>query len=75
LKFPKAIYSTPNVLFETFEKGESISQLVDQEEEVRGVGGDSMLTKRKRSVARTGLEAILSMIFKDNFIHGDLHPG
>jgi ubiquinone biosynthesis protein len=33
------------------------------------VGGD------REAIARRGLEAILRMVFKDGFVHADLHPG
>jgi hypothetical protein len=29
----------------------------------------------KRRLARIGVDAFLKMCFKDNFVHGDLHPG
>ena len=34
--------------------------------------GDKVLRKK---LARRGLELFFKMMFKDNFIHGDLHPG
>lgn len=35
-------------------------------------GSDSA---QKRRLARIGVDAFLKMCFKDNFVHGDLHPG
>jgi predicted unusual protein kinase regulating ubiquinone biosynthesis (AarF/ABC1/UbiB family) len=29
----------------------------------------------KKRLARLGLSAFLKMVFLDNFVHGDLHPG
>lgn len=37
--------------------------------EVERVGGD------RSAVARRGLAAILQMVFRDGFVHADLHPG
>jgi hypothetical protein len=31
--------------------------------------------KARRGLARIGLHAFLKMLFLDNFVHGDLHPG
>lgn len=35
-------------------------------------GNDTALKKR---MARIGVDSFLQMCFKDNFVHGDLHPG
>ena len=60
---------TTNVLVETFHDGQLMSDFLDHE-------GDLALSKNLRKrLAETGLDAILRMVFKDNFIHGDLHPG
>lgn len=60
------------------------SSHMHKKEERKGKGGGeerdhgltlSEFSNLKSQVARTGLEAILTMIFNHNFVHGDLHPG
>jgi predicted unusual protein kinase regulating ubiquinone biosynthesis (AarF/ABC1/UbiB family) len=36
--------------------------------------GDYPESEKKR-LAKIGLKAFLKMVFLDNFVHGDLHPG
>ncbi|KAJ8249807.1 hypothetical protein COCON_G00230230 [Conger conger] len=62
---PLRPFVTSNVLVETFEESEPISNFLspDVPDEV------------KRRIARMGVDTLLKMIFVDNFVHGDLHPG
>ncbi|KAJ8380469.1 hypothetical protein SKAU_G00012470 [Synaphobranchus kaupii] len=62
---PLRPFVTRNVLVETFEESEPISNFLSQDvpEEV------------KRRIARMGADTLLKMMFVDNFVHGDLHPG
>ena len=58
---------TKNVLVETFQEGSLMNDLL---------GEDALLESKKRKrLAVVGLDAILRMVFKHNFIHADLHPG
>lgn len=57
---------TKNILVETFQEGTLMSNLLKEQ--------TSDLHKRKQ-LAKIGLDAILRMVFKHNFIHADLHPG
>ncbi|XP_048863300.1 uncharacterized aarF domain-containing protein kinase 2 [Brienomyrus brachyistius] len=67
VRFPTPLrpFVTRDVLVETFEESEPISSFLGQEvpEDV------------KRKIARMGVDALLKMVFVDNFVHGDLHPG
>ncbi|KAH0944567.1 hypothetical protein HN011_002009 [Eciton burchellii] len=52
------------VLVESFHEGLSISNYLEHD--------DAVL---QRKLAKIGIATILKMVFKDNFIHCDLHPG
>ncbi|XP_036376224.1 uncharacterized aarF domain-containing protein kinase 2 [Megalops cyprinoides] len=62
---PLRPFVTRNVLVETFEESEPISSFLspDVPQEV------------KQKIARMGVDTLLKMVFVDNFVHGDLHPG
>ncbi|KAG7454790.1 hypothetical protein MATL_G00263630 [Megalops atlanticus] len=62
---PLRPFVTRNVLVETFEESEPISSFLspDVPQEV------------KQRIARMGVDTLLKMVFVDNFVHGDLHPG
>ncbi|KAL2651822.1 hypothetical protein R1flu_019950 [Riccia fluitans] len=66
--FPVPIYPLvhPGVLVETYEEGQSIANFVDH---------TTHLTPAHTQLAYIGSSALLKMLLKDNFIHGDLHPG
>lgn len=69
--FPEPVkgYVKKNVLIETLMDGKPIEEymkLPDLEESAK---------KLKLKLSDLGCRAILKMIFFDNFIHGDLHPG
>ncbi|KJH40843.1 ABC1 family protein [Dictyocaulus viviparus] len=72
VKFPIVIGCTKNVLVETFEQGIHINRLIS-EDDVQLFSCNSPLTRRR--IALLGARALLKMIFVDNFVHGDLHPG
>ncbi|XP_061679202.1 uncharacterized aarF domain-containing protein kinase 2 [Syngnathoides biaculeatus] len=67
VKFPTPLrpFVTRTVLVETFEESEPISDYLRAEtpQEV------------KRRIARMGVDTLLKMVFVDNFVHADLHPG
>ncbi|XP_066286237.1 uncharacterized aarF domain-containing protein kinase 2-like isoform X1 [Branchiostoma lanceolatum] len=67
IRFPKPIrpYVRRDILVETFEEGEPITNFMTDD--------NSECLKAK--LAEMGIEALLKMIFVDNFVHGDLHPG
>ncbi|XP_078076145.1 putative aarF domain-containing protein kinase 2 isoform X1 [Mustelus asterias] len=67
VKFPIPLrpFVTRTVLVETFEESEPISMYLTK---------DVPKTLKER-LARVGVEMLLKMVFVDNFIHGDLHPG
>uniref|UniRef100_A0A8C8VFT4 AarF domain containing kinase 2 n=1 Tax=Pelusios castaneus TaxID=367368 RepID=A0A8C8VFT4_9SAUR len=67
VKFPTPLrpFVTRNILVETFEESEPISQYLH-------VDASSGLRQR---LAKMGMDMLLKMVFVDNFVHADLHPG
>eukprot|EP00759_Apiculatamorpha_spiralis_P000124 PhF_6_TR10024/c0_g1_i1/m.15350/K08869/ADCK, ABC1; aarF domain-containing kinase len=59
--------STPSVLVESFEEGKTLDAYLSQRSQVS-------MSERKH-LGNIGIRMFLKMIFIDNFIHGDLHPG
>lgn len=55
--------TSKDVLVETFEEGILMMDSMDED------------VKQRHKLALLGLNAILKMVFEDNFIHADLHPG
>lgn len=70
--FPEPIDSlvSHNVMVETLMDGLPINTFMDMKSEV----GDSV-EALKMKLSDLGCRLILKMVFFDNFIHGDLHPG
>ncbi|XP_013889391.1 uncharacterized aarF domain-containing protein kinase 2 [Austrofundulus limnaeus] len=67
VKFPTPLkpFVTRNILVETFEESELISFYLSP-----------VIPKEvKQKIARIGVDTLLKMVFVDNFVHGDLHPG
>lgn len=63
VSFPEPIMATPKVLLETYQHGSPILTYVN-----------APLEKRQE-LARLGCATTLKMIFLNDFVHGDLHPG
>ncbi|SCU68016.1 ABC1 family, putative [Trypanosoma equiperdum] len=61
--FPKPLpsFCTPDVLVETFEEGRPLQEIQPCDE--------------FRDAAQRGCHMFLKMLFEDNFVHSDLHPG
>lgn len=70
--FPSPIegFVTKNVLVETLMEGAPISNFMHLQGEI----GDSIY-QLKMKLSDLGVRLILKMVFFDNLIHGDLHPG
>lgn len=64
---PLVDWSTPEVLVEEYAEGQSISVYLSDHSEA------GLVTRRL--LARPLLQAYLKMVFIDNFVHSDLHPG
>ncbi|XP_067663648.1 uncharacterized aarF domain-containing protein kinase 2-like [Haliotis asinina] len=58
---------TKNILVETFEEGEPISNFLSEQ--------DTKMEGLRKRLAQLGVDALLQMVFVNNFVHGDLHPG
>ncbi|KAM4575569.1 putative aarF domain-containing protein kinase 2 [Fundulus diaphanus] len=67
IKFPTPLrpFVTRNTLVETFEESEPISNYLSSE----------IPQEVKQRIARMGVDTLLKMVFVDNVVHGDLHPG
>ena len=64
--FPQPIwpYVTEEVLIETFHEGNSITDYLKHKD-----------SKLRKKIAAIGVNSLLKMLFTDNFVHVDLHPG
>ncbi|XP_069619363.1 uncharacterized aarF domain-containing protein kinase 2 isoform X1 [Ranitomeya imitator] len=67
IKFPTPLrpFVTRNIMVETFEDGEPLSLYLQE-------AGSSEI---KHRIAAMGMDMLLKMVFVDNFVHADLHPG
>ncbi|XP_074650413.1 putative aarF domain-containing protein kinase 2 [Tubulanus polymorphus] len=70
VRFPHPIWPFVkcNVLVETWEDGTFISEFVSHEPQTEP-------TDLQARLAQIGVDILLEMIFVNNFVHGDLHPG
>lgn len=80
--FPEAIrpYVAEAVLVESYEPGVPLQDVLGQaprhsEVELPGIPVGTSLSDLRASVGKDCMDMFLQMLFKDNFIHGDLHPG
>ena len=66
IRFPDVMidHCTEDVLVESFEPGIPLGDVIRDGS-----------TKLKKRVCDLGIQAFLKMLFVDNFVHGDLHPG
>ncbi|PIK57778.1 aarF domain containing kinase 2-like [Apostichopus japonicus] len=71
IKFPSPIWPLVHseVLVETFEEGTPISHFTCWKSSF------PKSSRLKRRLAKLGISAILKMVFINNFVHADLHPG
>ncbi|XP_009485972.2 putative aarF domain-containing protein kinase 2 [Pelecanus crispus] len=67
VKFPTPLWPlvTTDVLVETFEESEPISHFLHAE----------IAADLRQRLAKMGMDMLLKMVFVDNFVHADLHPG
>nr|XP_056703098.1 uncharacterized aarF domain-containing protein kinase 2 [Euleptes europaea] len=67
VKFPVPLrpFVTRNILVETFEAAEPVSQYLHTEVKMA----------LRQKLAKMGMDMLLKMVFVDNFVHADLHPG
>jgi len=69
VRFPRSIDGfdspTKNVLIEEFIEGVPVMEWSDTQED----------QNLREELSRRGIQAVCKMIFQDNFLHGDLHPG
>ncbi|XP_063164212.1 uncharacterized aarF domain-containing protein kinase 2 isoform X2 [Candoia aspera] len=67
VRFPLLLHPfvTKNILVETFEESKPISQYLHTETTM----------ELQRKLAKMGMDMLLKMVFVDNFVHADLHPG
>lgn len=56
-----------NILVESYEDGQPISEFLPDSTDIpKGL---------RQKLAQIGIDALLQMVFVNNFVHGDLHPG
>lgn len=86
VKFARPLYPyvASDLLIETFEDGIPIASFIPggQHEDGRLLSWaqahaepEEGMHDCRRQIASTGLHVMLKMIFEDNFVHADLHPG
>lgn len=63
-------YISKNVLLETLMEGRPLSEYCNMDD-----GGDDRIKALKLKLSDLGCRSIIKMIFFDNFVHGDMHPG
>ncbi|KAK3854737.1 hypothetical protein Pcinc_038803 [Petrolisthes cinctipes] len=70
IKFPRPLrpYVTRKVLVETYEEGDPMTDILYAPPEQAS-------PQLKKDLAQIGVDALLKMVFVDNLVHGDLHPG
>ncbi|XP_022086453.1 uncharacterized aarF domain-containing protein kinase 2-like [Acanthaster planci] len=72
VRFPRPLrpFVSRDVLVETYEEGDYISTFISNDDD-----GEDIPDGLRERLAAMGIEALLKMIFIDNFVHADLHPG
>ncbi|CAJ0915380.1 unnamed protein product, partial [Mesorhabditis belari] len=73
IRFPIVVAYNKKSIIETYEYGMYINRLVAEENNPDLKSKQSHAVRRK--IAVLGARALLKMVFVDNFVHGDLHPG
>ncbi|XP_069953864.1 uncharacterized aarF domain-containing protein kinase 2-like isoform X3 [Cherax quadricarinatus] len=70
IRFPRPLrpYVTKKVLVETYEDGQPMIDIIRSTE-------TETSEELKKRLAEIGVDALLKMVFVDNLVHGDLHPG
>ncbi|CAF0723054.1 unnamed protein product [Rotaria sordida] len=63
--FDPSLPSTQDILFETYENGQLLNTFMETCKDI----------KIRKKLAYLGVNAYLKMLFVDNFVHADLHPG
>ena len=58
-----------DVIVQTYEGGTHMSQLLSSSE------FDNMPQDQRTELAEKGVDLLLKMVFANNFVHADLHPG
>lgn len=66
IPLPVMEHTSRDVLIETFEDGVPITQFIESE---------ACCAESKKELSRLGMNSMAKMIFIDNFVHCDLHPG
>jgi len=82
--FPAPLFVTRDALVLSRESGQELSQILTppascHATDAEGVAGPTVLSDipvaDRQRIARDSMSSYMRMIFKDSFIHGDLHPG
>ncbi|KNH07110.1 aarf domain containing kinase 2 [Perkinsela sp. CCAP 1560/4] len=72
VSFPKVFLdaTTTRILTQEYVEGTLLSELFESQDLMQ-----SFSSTERKTLANLGARAFFKMIFTDNFIHGDLHPG
>lgn len=81
VRFPQPFFASPALILETYERGNIVTDILDvYDEEARLLGGDFngsdlIPVELAKFIVTSGLSLYLKMLFVDNLMHADLHPG
>ena len=77
--FPRPFYATNSIICETFEKGNVVTNIIDQYDDeamLLGRQGHQLIPiDLAQFLVTNGLSVYLKMLLVDNLMHADLHPG
>jgi predicted unusual protein kinase regulating ubiquinone biosynthesis (AarF/ABC1/UbiB family) len=81
VRFPQPFFASQACIFETFEKGNIVTDIIDvYEQEAKDIGGDIVASDLipidlAKFIVSVGLSLYLKMLLIDGVMHADLHPG
>jgi len=70
--FPEPFYSTSDILIEQFIDGIPIRTFMTRDTKEKHTEAE---TDQRLKLSKIGMDAVFSMVFMNNFVHADLHPG
>jgi aarF domain-containing kinase len=80
VRFPQPFFASSSLILETYEEGRIVTDILDvYDQQARELGdqqgSDIIPLDMARFIVTSGLSLYLKMLFIDNVMHADLHPG
>jgi aarF domain-containing kinase len=80
VRFPQPFFASSSLILETYEEGKIVTDILDvYDQQARELGdqqgSDIIPLDMARFIVTSGLSLYLKMLFIDNVMHADLHPG